>query len=197
MDVDKTSFSKAVDFQRAKGLIAAFVKYGDLWQQNGMAIEIPVDPFENKSLLETPIESVKGIEMANNIAAKHRGRRIFYCKNEEEVSKLIGLHSECSADGDAKLDAILVLLSEIKGVMLLNGYARMIKDKANPFDDEEVAKDESLELVASGMIPDDIAIILQEKKMLPEAALTCRQGKRLGKRLMQDNGRFFIGFYRS
>ncbi len=47
------------------------------------------------------------------------------------------------------------------------------------------------------MIPDDIAIILQEKKMIPEAALTCRQGKRLGKRLMQDNLRFFIGFYRS
>lgn len=41
-----------------------------------------------------------------------------------------------NADEKDELDAVLVLLSEIKGVMILNGYAVMIKYMANPFYDK-------------------------------------------------------------
>lgn len=195
--VDKNSFGKATDFKIAKGFALSLVKYGDIWQQNGMAIVIPQNPFKEENTVPGFSKSKKGNELAAEISARHRGRRVFFCKDTKELSRLLGIPCRTEADVEAEPGDLLVLLSDIEGIVTLSGYACVVKDRTNPLYDKAEAEACSLELVASGLVPDDIAAIFQEKKMLPAAALDCHQGKRFGRRVMQENLRYFFAFYRS
>lgn len=195
--VDKKSFSPGIDYKSAKGFVSAFVKFGEHWQANGMAIVLTSDPFEKERYSSNFTTGAKGLEMAAQIAERHKGRRIFYCKDIDEMSSLIGVPYKGADNADISPDQnFLVMLSKTDGIIILPGYAPAVKDKLNPFYDKTCAGPLGLKLIASGLIPDDIAQILQEKKMLPDATLTCSQGKRFGKRTMQENLRYIANFYR-
>lgn len=195
--VDKSSFGSKLDFKKVKGLAVTLVKFGDSWQQNGLCFGIPADPLEKgEKPLRNP-RNKKELEHLENIVAANKGRRIYYCKDPEQVGKVLGIPARTDIEDKGKgPEDILLLLSATDGAVLPEGYAAVVKDKDNPFYDKNLPNDVSLELITSGKIPDDIARIMQEKKMLP-AYLECHQGKAFGKRLLQDNLRFFIGFYRS
>lgn len=196
--VERISFGKGVDFKSAKGFVTSIVKFGDFWQQNGLAATLTADPFEKEKRLPGFNKSPKAAELADSIAAARRGRRVFFCKDIQQVSELLGLPYRGEKENPAEApDNFLVLLSSTDGISLLSEYAVAIKDRTNPFYDKAQAEYAGLKLMTSGLVPDDIAAIFQEKKMMPDVWLACSQGKRFGKRLVQDNLRYLFSFYRT
>lgn len=196
-EVVKSSFAKGTYFNEVQGYMATIARYGDKWLLNGLAVGVPADPFAGKESRLTDFgDNPVGREMAARISEAHKGQRIFYCRNMEEVSQTLGIeYRPGSKDSDAPQDILLLLSDE--GIRILGGYAAVIKDRKNPLYDKQGAEEVALKFLTAGLTPDDIAAIMQAKAMLPDAKLSCSQGKRMGRRLVKDNLRFLLGFYRT
>ena len=46
-------------------------------------------------------------------------------------------------------------------------------------------------------MPEDIAHIIAENKLLPDAEMSAQQGKRFGKAIVQDNMEYLFDFFRT
>lgn len=196
-DVEKNSFGKGTRFKEIKGYMTSIVKFGDLWQQNGMATGLTVDPFEKENLQTTYHENEKSHEWLNQIVERNGGKRIYYCRDMKEVSSILGVPHKGEEALDEDIDNFVLMLSEDEGMVVLQNYAQVFKDKGNPFYNKKEAKEDSLGLIAKGLVPEDVARIIVEKGLLPEAEMSASQGKRFGKAIVQDNMLFLFGFFRS
>lgn len=196
-EVEKNSFAKSMKFNDIKGCLTSIVKFGGLWRQNGMATGLVADPFEKKDLEMIYHKNDKTRKCVEEAVERNGGKRIFYCRDMEELESILGISHNGVRDADADIDNYVVMLSEDKGMVVLRNYAQVFKDKNNPFYNKKEAKEDVLGLIADGVVPEDIARIIVENKLLPDAEMNARQGKRFGKAIMQDNLLFLIGFYRS
>ena len=80
---------------------------------------------------------------------------------------------------------------------MLQNLAECFKDKDNPFYKKRIAKEDSLGVIADGNVPEDIAHIIAENKLLPDAEMSAQQGKRFGKAIVQDNMEYLFDFFRT
>lgn len=201
--VDKKSFRKGSQFRDVKGYLTSLVKFGDKWVQNGVATALTENPFEK---IENPMSqhmNDKMRELMHSVAEKHGGRRIFYCKNMEEVSSILGVSyigvsykGEKTASSE-DYDNLVLMISFMEGPSLLKDDAQCFKDKSNPFYSKRVASKEALFVVAGGNVPEDIASIIVENDMLPDAQMNAMQGKWFGKKIVQENMGFLFDFFRT
>ena len=151
-------------------------------------------------LREMTYNSTKMLEHVRKRIEVFGGRKVFYCAGLRAVSEITGLkYSQKKDDGNEieSNDPVVLFLSETDGMVVLRDYTECFKDKANPYYDKKVAEDRSLALITNCTIPDDVAVYIADNKLLPDASMAASQGKRYGKKIVQDNLRFLCGFFRT
>ncbi len=195
--VTKESFKTGTRFKDTKGYMTSLVKYGDRWWQNGAASVFTEDPFSKDKPFTSYNQNSKSKEWTNSVAERNGGKRIFYCKNKEEVAAILGVPDKTKPNDNVSADNYVLMLSECEGMALLQNLAECFKDKDNPFYKKRIAKEDSLGVIADGNVPEDIAHIIAENKLLPDAEMSAQQGKRFGKAIVQDNMEYLFDFFRT
>lgn len=126
---------------------------------------------------------------------KHNGQRIFYCKDIDEVSKILGVTVNDKHKRQTK--NYVLMLSDEAGPVVIRNIADCFDDPENPFFDKKMASDYSLGGVIDEIIPDDIAKLMQDRNLLSEAQVVAHQGEDTGRKIICENLRFLLGFYRT
>lgn len=202
-EVEKNSFGKGARFKEVKGYMTSIVKFGAHWLQNGMATGLTEDPFNDRDnrkeihTMEMMHKNAKSREWLEDIVDRNDGKRIFYCRDMEDVSSILGVPYKGDESQNNDACNFVLMLSKDEGMVLLRDYAQVFKEKGNPFYNKREAKEDSLRLIADGVVPADIGRIIADNKLLPDAELNAAQGKRFGKAIVQDNMAFLFGFFRS
>lgn len=202
-NVVRNSFGQGMDFRSVKTILTSIVKYGDEWYQNGMCIGSEKIPEVKGELRAMTYNSSRTLDLIRGKIREYGGRKVFYCKDTQAVGEVVGLpykpkdkDNADSPDNDMPSGPFVVMLSETEGQLMYADYVECFKEKANPYYDKRTAESKSLSLVTECRIPDDVAKYIADHKLLPDVSITASQGKRFGKKIMQDNLRFWMGFYR-
>lgn len=200
-DVNMKSFGRGAKNDN-KYVTTAITKYGDLWQQDGIAIFTPSDESFGKGKKYTyklPEEMRKRLQ---EVVDKHDGRRVFYCKDIEEIGKIIYWMTPqpMSEDDRPESDNFLLMISDYRTPLIIPGICPLFDDRDNPFFKKDVDAEwldaESMRFFTRACVPDDVAQYIQDNHLLPYAEIYASQGKRVGRKLVQDNLRFLFGFFR-
>lgn len=182
-------------------LLTSLVWYGDIWWQNGIASVFgPRKELSDKPVPTFHITDDLKDEM-QRVIDSHKGRRIFFFRDHAELNEFMrenlgfegGLEK---TESIADIDDITLMLSLTMQPIILTDMARAFKSKENPFYDKAWAKENALGVLMHE-IPDDLAEYIEKKGLLGDATMTARQGKRFGKRTIQDNMRFLMAFFRT
>lgn len=200
-EVDKASVKAGNHFKNSKAVLTSIVRFGDRYMQNGIAIFVPskTESDQPVRISEFPEEKM---ELIRSVVRKNRGRRVYYCKDENDIRDILGeeLVPEFQGDESEKPDNILLLLSDVKPPLLCGDDCGFFKDAKNPFydsSDKVFNGEEALRFIARTELPDDLIDYITAKKLLPDAFMFASQGRRVGKRLVQDNMAFLFRFYRA
>lgn len=200
-DVNPKSFGKGAR-PDLKYVTTSITRYGNLWQQDGIAIFLPEDEsFGQHNAITGKIpDTIK--EKLQSVVEKHDGRRMFYCKNLKQIGKIIDWMAPkpLNEDGHVEADNFLLMVSDTRMPMIMPDICPMFDDEKNPFFkkgvDLEWLDSESMRFFTRACVPDDVAKYIQDNHLLPYAEIYASQGKRVGRKLVQDNLRFLFGFYR-
>lgn len=201
--IDPTSLMSTDGLEDVKSFFGSIVKYGELWQQNGLGIfsrNQPNDADGHLHITNVP-DYIK--EHLKRFVKDNNGRRVYYCKDLTEASDLISVlkATPMSLDEDNEdVDNFAVMVSDDYSPQIFPDICGIFSDKDNvyfnPDEDPEWMAMESLRLIMTGNIPDDVAKYIQDKKIMPAACLNASQGEEVGKSIVQNNLRFLFGFYR-
>lgn len=200
-NVVKDSFAGGVNLKALEAGYGDFVRYGNDYYLNGLSFFF--NQMDN-SAKETKIFGITDemLQLTDEIVRKNRGRRLYYCKDLEEVSEHMPLNLPIKSADQLGEDAdkdILLILSSTDGPILKPGMCSMFKDKANPFYNNSIFEDlgmKQLSFIADSYMPDDVIEYIVSHNLLHKAYIHTSQGKRLGKALVQDNMAFLMRFYR-
>ncbi len=117
--IEKSSFGKGMRFKDIRGFILSMAKYGDLWQQNGVASGMPTDPFVDDVRLPVSYPTSKAKALWEDIVARNGGRRIFYCRDYAGVANLMGIpYNEFNNDSEEQVSNIVMMISEEEGLLI-------------------------------------------------------------------------------
>lgn len=189
--LDKRSVAFEPD---SRGVVASLVRYGNLWHANGIAMMLGAEPFPQSGTVRC--YSGDDAEFMEDIVKKHRGRRIYYLAGLEEVQEVLGLPSMSDTKDIVPSNTpIMVFISAENGLSVHYGYNALFKDKANPFYKKQEAEKNAMMAILCMKVPEDIARIIAEKKLLGDASIRAEVGKRYGKAVIRDNMLFLLMFY--
>lgn len=209
MSIVKDSFRAGVDWKNMKGVSCTLYKYGDDYMSNGMSSFSPVPPKWEADSKIAPANDDLFIKRSAETVERNKGRRVFYCKNVGDIQKIMGGNvlplvydpdkKETTAKDDLDVDNLLLLLSSTDGPILKDNYCDLFKDPKNPFYlGRDIPEREmgGFNFIYNVILPDDVIDYIVERKLLPNAFMYASQGKRVGKRLVQENMGFLMRFNR-
>lgn len=192
-NVNKSSLGNLSQIDKFKTFTTQLVKYGNCWHVNGMLFS-SAQYMPKKNVIEVENDSPQVLAFADKITKKHNGKQVFCCGDIKQVSEILDVPLNKELDEEAS--NYLLLLSRTKGYNLIPDMAQVITAPDNKYFDKEEAADKSLAMLLMD-IPDDVAQYIAENNLLAEASLDFNGGKGFGKRLLQENLRFFFAFYRT
>lgn len=202
ISIESLGGGKGMDLSKVKGMSAALVKFGGFWMVNGLAGYAPAPPaWENDP---THIVSHLPDEMRErlrDVVRDNKGRRLYYCKDIEEVESIVKLIKPVPMNmvGNRNIENLLLMISDDSFPVLMENVCQIFSDRNNPFYDSKVDREklgnESRNFIILGIMPDDVAEYVQEKHLLPHAYMYASQGKRVGKEIVQKNIRFLNNFF--
>lgn len=201
-EIDRISLKSGSHLKDNKAVLTSIVKFGDRYFQNGVAVFVPSLSSDGESPVSISEFPEKMMALIRNVVKKNRGRRAYYCKDENDVRDILGddLFPKFQGDPSDKPDNLVLLLSDEEPPRLLSDDCDFFKDPKNPFydsADKVFNGEEALSFIVSSGLPDDLIDYIVAKKLLPDAFMYASQGKRVGKRLVQDNMAFLFRFYRA
>lgn len=200
-DVDCKTLGKGAEPKKSQTYVGSIVKFGPLWHQNGIAVFLDRKPkWQNENTMIAGLPDDMLQKLRDKVKEK-RGRRAFYFRSAEALNSFIGTNVPLLEDDNlADVSHYLLLISDTDQPVIVPDVCCIFSDRTNPFYDSSLSKEElameSVAFIANNSIPDDVAAYIQENKLLPWASINCRQGKRVGKAMVQENLRFLCGFYR-
>lgn len=146
-------------------------------------------------------------ERVKSVLDSNGGKRVIFFSSKDELDEYMHLESvpmdkETGQKWDESKDKssisnLTLLLSDDNAPQVLENLAGCFKVKDNPFYDKKFAEDKAMSIIAGYRIEDDVARYISENKMLPDACIYAMQGKRVGKKIVQDNMEFLFGFFRT
>ena len=137
--------------------------------------------------LGEPIVFLKGIDEVMDFYTKRLGSKMTESMRKD-TEKYLRENSE---------HGMVAIMSDPKqGYLTICHSIPAIKAPNNPWYSKEYAMEHALDLVVSpNAIDYYAAVYLVENGMLPDAALTSRNGYEDGNRLLQDNARYFVDYF--
>lgn len=174
--------------------INAFVKYKGEWYLNGtMHGFAEVEPFESMKEEEKELANT-GVPDYDKLMALSGGSPLFYFKNHEALIKFLKEVVEVKNIDDYAGDIpsemkdctwTLFIPSEDKPFTLLPHIAACIKDKRNPYYNQETADEGALQVLMK--VSHELRQYLTSHNMLPDARIMSLNGKERGRTLVQEN----------
>lgn len=201
LKLTKKSLEVKISDIRGDMMLAQLVFYNGEWWQNGVAVISSKKDFDKDLSPKIGNYFVKEtlINAACDAVKKNRGRRVYYCKNVDEIGEILGTPAPMSLSKSATPENLALLLSDEAMPIIITDGCDFFSDRNNPYYDpydREYIGDESMNIIFCYQIPDDVAQYIVEKRLFPHASIYASQGKKVGKAIVQDNMRFLCGFYR-
>ncbi|MCM1142349.1 MAG: DUF3843 family protein [Muribaculum sp.] len=217
--VAKDSFRPGVDWNAVKGLACQMYKFGDTYMSNGgttISEYLPEwasngsEDSENSegSEKKLTINADPFIARAKEVVERNRGRRIYYLSSLKDVQDIMGENmkpvaynpkTEEVSEKEESFDNILLMLSSTNGPILKDDECGIFKDPKNPYYLGRNIPEYMMggfSFIYHTILPDDVIDYIVGKKLLPNAYMHASQGKRVGKKIVQDNMGFLMRFYR-
>lgn len=183
-----------------KALTASLVKYNGEWLLNGMSSWGDKKLFE---LYKEHYQSLFSPFMREMVMKYNQGHPFLYFKSHQDMHKwldtYIGVAEGCVLPEKLHNDSFFAVYVDEKGRMaVIPNAALCIKDKRNPYYNQEYAKSEAFGYLAdTDVLPDEAVRYLVEHNMLPDARINSTFGKERGRELVQDNMDFIARFMRT
>ena len=213
LKISKNSFRSGVKWKTVKSLACQIYRFGDQYMSNGVTSFSEYLPGWAK---EVPEVSKKDVFMNNDpfirrskeAVERNRGRRIYYCGSINDIQKIMGEdmkpltynpETKETSEKEQEFDNLLLMLSSTDGPILKDDECGIFKDPKNPYylgRNIPAYEMGGFNFICSAVLPDDVIDYIVDKKLLPNAYMHASQGKRVGKRLVQDNMGFLMRFYR-
>ncbi len=201
-NVCRSSFKTMPDLHKRPWVLTSLAQFGNEYVVSGMAVFTDSKPSyeEITTLSEFPEEK---LEELRRVVKKHRGQRVFYLRSVDEISELLegAMTISCTEDGaNIEPQNLVLLISDTVAPVVIPDRASCFKDRKNPFYDssnKELNGKKAWEIVGTYAFADDVIDYIVEKKLLSDATMYASQGKRVAKRITQDNLAFLMRFYRS
>lgn len=188
------------DIVPGKSALLSLVFVDGVWLMNGLGLhELPEEVYADcrKEYLAKTRNSKETYKYLMNALQK---QRIGVCGSYEEYMKLVyGDNVPKSADSDSLLIAdireaqnLLYFLNTDGTVSMLPGWATFVKIEDNPYYDENVASNQGLSLIFDhSLSTPEMREYIIKKKLIPDAALSSVISPEAGRKLFQQNIRFF------
>lgn len=190
-----------------KYLGGSFVEWNGIWELNGMLTIFPESPssFEGgKEFLQATPEVVEEFEnKARLLIEKNGDSRIAFFSSFGEMYEFFGLpaevlpkkHPEVSTD-----NGLTCYIGDLGTNLISLKVGSCLKSPANPFYNEKVASTPGMIVhffFGPDCLPYDMSVYAADRGMLADANLSGPQNPEEGKRIVQDNLRYWIDFYHS
>lgn len=193
--VERDSFARGFRPDEVGYAICNLVCYQGKYLLNGLLSGEP--ELKDKWESEIPLLTV---EQQRSLSAewlkKLDGQQVVCVTNIKKILDKLGIPASPS---DATPDAknIVVLISRDLGLALIPdaGYAFNLPGNRF-FRKRQAAKESFAELIFHNQTPHEVAMYIQQHKLLSEAQIGASQGKETGRNIVQDYMAFWIGFYR-
>ncbi|MCM1110370.1 MAG: DUF3843 family protein [Clostridium sp.] len=202
-NVAKDSFRPDSGVHDTKRMYLPLTNIGDRYYVNGFTMTLS-ELTETETNFATKNNRHMS-EFIDKVVAEKGGRRIFYCGNLKEVSQALStrerelpVNAETFAD-DESITNYLVTLSNTDGIRVKPNACGIFRDKKNPYyikHGGDYVGDEAMEFIVKSRLPDDLIEYIVANNLLPSAYMYAHQGKRFGKKIVQDNMDFLFHFYR-
>jgi len=188
-----------------KSCMTALVRFGDMYWVNGLCVFSDVaHDFEEQIDLRTTETPPYMVKFVNDIIDRHDGRCMFYCRDMNEVSQVMGLPVNDSEGLFNDFDNILLVMDSEGTYHTTPNVCRIFADKDNPFykaPENEAEETElgnlSLWYICNGDIPTNVAKYISEHDLLPHAMIDMtNQPKERQYSTVRDNLEFLCEFYR-
>jgi hypothetical protein len=198
MMIDKLSMMSTKGMSNAVTLATELTKVGDVWMVNGI-----ISSFDEKIEPQSQPVSTMTPQLKETLASvlkKNRGQKVFFCRNFQEISQIVGINVSSDVETHQKASNFLLMLSDSEPPQIAENKCHLFRSTKNPFYNAKCDRDrvgaESFDLITRG-IPLDVMEYIIEQKLLPYARIYAHQGKRVGTAIVQDNMKFFASFYRA
>lgn len=183
----------------AKVAFGSLISYRGKWYSNGFAVWFEdLDVFEEEKQREEEMSQIC-VPNYDKLIAKNGGSKLFYFKDLDAMidfeEKVMGV-----PDTQAQRNHIpqerwfhnwtLFLPGADQPIQTIPGMAACIRDKRNPFYNQETAKRDAFGVTCGN--GSDVALYLMENGLVPDAALNSVYGYEYGRQQMQDNMDFII-----
>lgn len=184
-----------------KSLVASLAKYKNEWLLNGMSSWGDKKLFE---LYKEHHDSISGDTFVHNMIMIHNeGHPFLYFKSSQDMNEWfatnIGVAKEFDFPEKFRDDSFFaVFVTESGKMAIIPNAALCIKDRKNPYYNQEYAAKEAFGyLVSSEAFPDEAVRYMIEHAMFPDASINSTYGKERGRELVQDNIDFIVRFMRT
>lgn len=183
-----------------KGLQCALVKYHGEWYTNGVTSWSPDISTFMKFKEETEATAKANKKLYNAIMKANKKRPLLYFKDGQEClewwKEKIGTEDEQVCEAELADKTFIAIFADAEeGISVAPDAARYIKDKNNPYYDEN-AQGGLDATILSPAVSDKMIYHCIEKKMLPGLSMESAAGEEEGKKLIQENLGFIAHFVR-
>lgn len=195
LEVQRDSFAKGFRPDIIQYARCNLLKYKGKYLLNGMLAGDPwlKTKWENQpSLLTFEQQREQYREWIETL----EGKQVVCVTNIKTLFKRLNLPTNIS-DTYPEAKDFIVLISHELGMTLLPNTCYAFDIPGNRFYRKRAAaKDSFPYIIFHNAMPHDIAVYIQEHRLLPETCIGASQGKETGHKIVQDYIAFWIGFYR-
>ena len=185
-------------------IICNLVKYGGEWYQAGIMSMSPDGGLFSEESRMNELQQLNlpfTKEQVKRYKSVMQGKDILFFSTYEKLRSFINEAAGQGPDFDSVKEfprntTYMVLLHPSKGLSIVAGLNHCIFIEGNTFYDPERAAIDSLAFyVSPDACPYETACCLQDKGLLPNAAINSLKGTDYGRAFLHDNGRFITDYF--
>lgn len=200
--LDADSLKSRKGLAEGVGMMASAVRWNGLYNVNGMASIFAQTLEEEKENFVggIPQQRIEGVEKmreyTNGIIDRNRGSRFVFFNEVDTLRDITGQEVNV---GEIDISDGAVMYFGDNGASEVSVEAQMVlKSKRNPFYDKKSAEDDGLAVLGghAGLGYEAVRSAIGEG-MLTDVFINAKQGKRVGRKIVQDNICFWADFFHS
>ena len=187
-------------------IYCTLLHYGNAWCQMGILVMSPSLDDDIKSSIEDMCKEKEHLNekaVYKDFMKATGGKPFHFCKSRQEMIDFFTHDLKYNIAKDVELPptikadhGMVLMVSPRNGLYVQTRLCECIKSPDNAFYDAKVAAQKALAfLLNPDVIPYDLSCMLQDKGMLPDAALNSLKGEAYGRKFLQQNAHFLTDYF--
>ena len=202
IELDADSLTRRDGLAKGVGMMASAVRWNGLYNVNGMATIFvrPVEEVKEDFIGGIPQQRIEGVdrirEYTKEIIDRNKGSRFVFFNDFDTIRDITGQEVNV---GEIDISDGAVMYFGDNGASEVSVEAQMVlKSKRNPFYNKKSAEDDGLAVLGghAGLGYEAVRSAIGEG-MLTDVFINAKQGKRVGRKIVQDNIFFWADFFHS